>query len=205
MLCSNFLALFANLAPLPLSNIRPSSRYNLTLSLPNFSGSFSRTYRPTSNYNVCSNYNGKFKFPTNKGKDTTSKVEKWQRKVIWFNPPFSKNVRTNVGRDFVRLINKHFPESLLHKIFNKNTVKLSYYKRNISNHNHHRLDKKTKPKSVNPSTTTDTPQKRNCHNMRGHLRKTRNHLTSSGQSLSVFLHTTPEDAAAIFNSKRSLR
>ena len=50
-----------------------------------------------------------------------------QRNIIWFNPPFSKNVSTNVGQKFLKLIAKHFPENLrLHKIFNKNTVKVSY-------------------------------------------------------------------------------
>ena len=50
-----------------------------------------------------------------------------QRNVIWFNPPFSKNVQTNVGHTFLRLISKHFPKNTkLHKIFNKNTIKVSY-------------------------------------------------------------------------------
>ena len=49
------------------------------------------------------------------------------RKIICFNPPFSKNVSTNIGQKFLRLISKHFPKtSKLHKIFNKNTVKMSY-------------------------------------------------------------------------------
>ena len=49
------------------------------------------------------------------------------RKIIWFNPPYSKNVSTNIGQRFLRLISKHFPKaSKLHKIFNKNTVKVSY-------------------------------------------------------------------------------
>ena len=50
-----------------------------------------------------------------------------QRKIIWFNPPYSQNVATNIGRRFRSLVNKHFPKSSkLHKIFNSNTLKLSY-------------------------------------------------------------------------------
>ena len=52
-----------------------------------------------------------------------------KRKIIWFNPPFSKNVSTNIGcKKFLNgLINKHFPpQNKLHKIFNRNTLKLSY-------------------------------------------------------------------------------
>ena len=50
-----------------------------------------------------------------------------QRKTTWFNPPFSKNVKTNIGRKFLQLIDRHFPKgSKLSKIFNRNTVKVSY-------------------------------------------------------------------------------
>ncbi|MCP4482402.1 MAG: hypothetical protein GY817_06445, partial [bacterium] len=46
------------------------------------------------------------------------------RKIIWFNPPFNNNVKTNVGRCFLNMIQKHFPQGhKLQKIFNKNTVK----------------------------------------------------------------------------------
>ena len=49
------------------------------------------------------------------------------RNIIWFNPPFSENVETNIGKIFLKLIKKHFPPgSKLSKIFNKNTLKLSY-------------------------------------------------------------------------------
>lgn len=50
-----------------------------------------------------------------------------QGNIIWFNPPFNKSVRTNVGRSFLTFLDKHFPPSHeLRKIFNRNTVKLSY-------------------------------------------------------------------------------
>lgn len=50
-----------------------------------------------------------------------------KRKILWYNPPYSKNVATNVGKEFFKLLDRHFPEkSPLHKIFNRNTVKLSY-------------------------------------------------------------------------------
>ena len=49
------------------------------------------------------------------------------RKVIWFNPPFSQNVKTNIGKIFLKLVKQHFPKHhKLNKIFNKNTLKLSY-------------------------------------------------------------------------------
>ena len=32
-----------------------------------------------------------------------------QRNIIWYNPPFSKGVKTNIGRTFLKLISRHFP------------------------------------------------------------------------------------------------
>ena len=50
-----------------------------------------------------------------------------KRNVTWFNPPFSKNVAANVGNKFFTLFSSRFPpNNELHKIINKNTVKLSY-------------------------------------------------------------------------------
>ena len=49
------------------------------------------------------------------------------RNIIWFNPPYSVNVKSNIAQTFLRLIDKHFKKgNQLHKIFNRNTVKVSY-------------------------------------------------------------------------------
>ena len=42
---------------------------------------------------------------SDKNKDTKRR----KRKITWFNPPYSKNVSTKVGNQFLKLINKHFP------------------------------------------------------------------------------------------------
>ena len=53
--------------------------------------------------------------------------KKRRRSVIWYNPPYSSNVKTNIGRRFLTLLRKHFPPSSdLHKLFNTKKVKLSY-------------------------------------------------------------------------------
>ena len=47
--------------------------------------------------------------------------------MIWFNPSLSQNVKTNIGKIFLKLIKKHFQNHhRLHKTFNLNTIKLSY-------------------------------------------------------------------------------
>ena len=49
------------------------------------------------------------------------------RKVIWFSPPYSQNVKTNIGKLLMKLVRKHFPKNnKYHKIFNLNTLKLGY-------------------------------------------------------------------------------
>ena len=103
------------------------------------------------------------------------------RKVIWFNPPFGSNVRTNVSKTFLNLIDKHFPATnTLHKIFNRNSVKVSYScmdncKSIISKHNFSILSKQkktTKPATNNnpnnrltpPTNVPPSSGNRNCRN-----------------------------------------
>ena len=48
-------------------------------------------------------------------------------KIIWFNPPYSKQVSNNIGKRFLNLLDQHFPKKhRLCKIFNRNNVKVSY-------------------------------------------------------------------------------
>ena len=58
---------------------------------------------------------------------TIPRNRKRNRKVLWFNPPFSSNVETNVAKSFLKLVTKHFPRNhKFSKIFNRNCVKVSY-------------------------------------------------------------------------------
>ena len=71
---------------------------------------------------------------------TTNKNRK--RNIIWFNPLYSSNVVTKVGKHFLSLLDKHFPPyNKFHEIFNRNTVKISYsclpdMETIINSHNH---------------------------------------------------------------------
>ena len=64
-----------------------------------------------------------------------------KREVIWWNPPYSMNVKTKVGENFFKILRLHFPKGHpLYKLFNQNTVKMSYrttpnMKNVISKHN----------------------------------------------------------------------
>ena len=52
---------------------------------------------------------------------------KQQRNILWLNPTYSKTVKIKICKFFLQLIKKHFPKKhKFHKIFNKNTLTLSY-------------------------------------------------------------------------------
>ena len=42
---------------------------------------------------------------------TSNTKQKCRRMIVWFNPPFSRNVSTNVAKKFLQLLGKHFPPS----------------------------------------------------------------------------------------------
>ena len=64
------------------------------------------------------------------------------KRVVWFNPPFNKGVRTNVAATFLQIIEACFPpDHPLRPILNRNTIKVSYRTMTnmtqvISKHNH---------------------------------------------------------------------
>ena len=59
--------------------------------------------------------------------EQNTRKRKRSRNIIWFNPPFSRNVTTNVPKTFLNLLDKHLSKSKkLHKTFNRSTVKVSY-------------------------------------------------------------------------------
>ena len=93
-----------------------------------------------------------------------------KRQIIWFNPPYSVNVKTNVGKLFMRLIDKHFPSHhKFHKLFNRNNVKLSYscmpsMKNVIQKHNSKIMEdpKPTNNKTCSCQWKSDCPLNQSC-------------------------------------------
>ena len=62
-------------------------------------------------------YNYKLKFnPINHGDNSQQSLNSKRRKhrqrnVVFFNPPFSKNIVSNIGQDFFKLIDRSFPQA----------------------------------------------------------------------------------------------
>ena len=95
-----------------------------------------------------------------------SKRKNRQRNILWYNPPFSKNVSTNIGHRFLALVDKHLPKDhILHKVFDRNTIKISYScmnntKQIIDNHNRRIL---SPPQANVTATTTATEINKTCN------------------------------------------
>ena len=88
-----------------------------------------------------------------------------RRKIIWFNPPYNSNVNTDVGKRFIALVRKHFPNGPpgsrkreLHKLFNKNNIKCSY----SCMPNMARIIKSHNTKILNPLPTSQVTRTCNC-------------------------------------------
>ena len=90
---------------------------------------------------------------------TNNNIQKPKRKreMFWFNPPYSKNVATKVGAQFLKIVDEKFPDQPK-RYFNRNTVKLSYrYMPNIKNHiDRHNTKVMT---TISKTILTDTIQK----------------------------------------------
>ena len=56
-----------------------------------------------------------------------NKNRKRKRRVTWFNPPYNIEVQTNLGKEFLKLVDECFPpHHKLSKIINRKTIKVSY-------------------------------------------------------------------------------
>ena len=73
-----------------------------------------------------SGYSHKLEFCPISPTKEPGRCRKRGRRVTYFNPPFSLNVGTNIGKEFLNII-RNFPKNNpLHPIVNLNTIKISY-------------------------------------------------------------------------------
>ena len=88
---------------------------------------------------------------------------------MYFNPPYSTNVKTNIGKEFLKLITKHFPKNhKYHKLFNRGNLKCSYscmpnMEKIIKGHNHKVLrEKPTSQRTCNCRKKNTCPLNGQC-------------------------------------------
>ena len=118
-----------------------------------------------------SGYKNKLMYIEN-NKQTQKKKKNRSRRIIWYNPPYCRLVNINIGKVFIKLVNKHFPkDNPLHKIFNKNNLKVSYsctanMDRIIDSHNKKILSEKNERSDetkCNCRTRSKCPLENNCN------------------------------------------
>ncbi|KAJ8038228.1 hypothetical protein HOLleu_15581 [Holothuria leucospilota] len=114
-----------------------------------------------------SGYSAKLKYQP-KSPSPLPKRKNRKRKIIWFNPPYSANVKTNDGKRFLELLDKHFPKQHpLHKLFNKNNVKVSYscmpnFKQTRQRHIFKVTSNKTPQQACNCTQKSNCPVNGDC-------------------------------------------
>ena len=76
-----------------------------------------------------SGYDFELKFDPTASEKKTRKRNRQKRDILWFNPPYNSTVSTNIGKEFLKLIDESLPSGhKLRKVFNRQTVKISYSK-----------------------------------------------------------------------------
>ena len=86
---------------------------------------------------------------------------------IFYNAPFCLSVKTNIGKEFFKIVDKHFnKDHQYYKILNRNTIKLSYSCMNnvraiIQSHNKRTLARKDTPANQ-PSRSCNCTKKDQC-------------------------------------------
>ena len=113
----------SNHPPSIIKNIPESVNRRLS-EISSDAGVFDEAAKPYQEALGKSGYSFKLKF---KSPQTSLPTHNRSRNIIWFNLPYNRNVKSNIQRQFLRLIDQSFPVgNKLRKIFNRNTLKLSY-------------------------------------------------------------------------------
>ena len=132
------------------------------------------------------------------------------RNILWFNPPYSKSVKTNVGKTFICLIEKHFPPHHKYRsLFNKNNVKVSY----SSTENMENVIKRHNAKILNSSDSEKTrtcncPVKQNCPLQGSCLKKCiiyKATVTSENSKKCYYGQSEPEFKSRLANHTKSFK
>ena len=144
--------------------------------------------------------------------DTRARRRNRKRNKVWFNPPFSESVKNNIGKEFLKLVDKHFPpHHHLRKVCNHNTLKISYscmpnMATIISSHNKNILGNKQEPKTtIHPCNCRNSA---NCP-LNGECREKaviyKASITSDGSSKYYIGCTKTEFKTRYYNHTHSFR
>ena len=103
-----------------------------------------------------SGYKQKLEFAT----ENSTRKRHRKRNFTWFNPPSSNKVFTNIGKNFLNLLDKHFLSNhKWHAICNRNCAQVSY----SCMPNMAAIFKLHNPNVANPPKTDETKSAENCN------------------------------------------
>ena len=88
---------------------------------------------------------------------STTRAPRKRRRIIWYNPPFSKNVATNIGREFIKLLQLHFPKQHPLHLQQKHSQAIYSCTTNIDN-----IVKAQNTKILSKDDTPDAGKSCNC-------------------------------------------
>ena len=72
-----------------------------------------------------SGYDFELKFDPDASK-TRKKTRNRKQNILWYNPPYNSSVKSNIGSDFLKLLDRCFPHGHpIRTLLNRNTVKVS--------------------------------------------------------------------------------
>ena len=100
-----------------------------------------------------SGYNQNLIYNPNINSNKRKNGRRRRREEIWFTPPYNASLKTNIGMEFLKLVDKHFPKNkILNKIFNRKTIKIGYSCTSnmgniIANHNRKIMNKQEREKN----------------------------------------------------------
>ena len=88
---------------------------------------------------------------------------KRQRNILWFNPPYSKTVKTKIGKFFLQLIKKHFPkEYKFHKTYSTKKCKQKHSEIKLLLHAQHQKKNNAHNREILRNTPSKNAKHCNC-------------------------------------------
>lgn len=89
--------------------------------------SFNSEVQPYQQALIASGYKHVLEYNKDSTTPNTTSEKQRARNIVWYNPPYNKATATNIGRKFLNIVYNTFTEEhILRKIFNRNTLKVSY-------------------------------------------------------------------------------
>ena len=113
-------------------------------------------------------YNDQSEQASNVNIEEANQARKHNHAIIWYKLPYSMNVKTNIGKTFLKLLQKHFPPTHpMYTTFNKNKIKISYgcfpnMGSIISSHNKHILNSNSNEYRCNCNDRDKWPLENKC-------------------------------------------